>query len=51
MLRTAYLGRGVRQVVLSCVVWAVRDHYPAPDGYYLGFKEYLHWSQITDICC
>ena len=35
-----YLGRGQRRVVPSCVVWAVRWRYPAPDGYNLGFKEY-----------
>ena len=35
-----YLGRGQRRVVPLCVVWAVRKRYPAPDGYYLGFKEY-----------
>ncbi|XP_065895761.1 P2X purinoceptor 7-like [Dysidea avara] len=38
MWRIGYLGNGVRHVVPSCVVWAVRDHYPAPDGCYLGFK-------------
>ena len=34
-----YLGRGVRKVIPSCVTWAVRNRYLAPDGQYLGFKE------------
>ena len=40
MWRVGYLGNGVRRVVPSCVVWVVRDRYPAPDRRYLGFKEY-----------
>ena len=32
-----YLGRSNRRIVPSCMVWAVRNRYPAPDGRY---KEY-----------
>ena len=38
--REGHLGRGNRKVVPSCVVWSVRNRFPAPDGMYLGFKEY-----------
>ena len=40
MYQHGYLGRSVRKVIPSCVVWKVRDQYPAPDNIYLGFKEY-----------
>ena len=35
-----YLGRGNRKTIPSCVVWRVRDQYPAPDNNYLGFRPF-----------
>ena len=50
MWQRGYMGRGVRRVVPSCVVLAVKSRFPAPDGNYLGFKEYWytteHWHTI-----
>ena len=40
MWRCGDLGRSNRRVIPACVVWTVHDKYPAPDGNYLGFKEY-----------
>ena len=38
--RCGYLGKQNQKVIPSCAMWAVRTKYPAPDGIYLGFKEY-----------
>ena len=40
MYQHGYLGRANRKVIPSCIVWKVRDNFPAPDNNYLGFKEY-----------
>ena len=40
MWQHGYLGRYDTKVIPSCVVWAVRNKFPAPGGNYLGFKEY-----------
>ena len=38
--KEGHLGRGNRKIIPSYVVWSIRNRYPAPDGQYLGFKEY-----------
>ena len=35
-----HLGFGVRKVIPSCAVWAIRETYPAPDDKYIPFMEY-----------
>ena len=35
-----HLGRNNHCVVPSCVVLSIRRKYPAPDGHYLGFREF-----------
>ena len=33
-----HLGSGNRVVIPSCVLWAIRDRFPSPDGMYIAFK-------------
>ena len=38
MWQVEYMGRSNRRVIPSCVVWAIRDKYPAPDNNYLSIR-------------
>ena len=33
------LGKGVRKVIPSCTLWAIRDEYAEPNHYYVPFQE------------
>ena len=34
-----HLGKGVRKVIPSCAIWAIRDTYPEHSGYYVPYQE------------
>ena len=33
------LGRGVRKVIPSCAIWAIRNKYPEENNVYIAFQE------------
>ena len=33
------LGKGVREIIYTCFIWEIRDHYPELDGQYAPFQE------------
>ena len=41
------LGKGVRNVIPSCAVWAIRYSFPEPSGVYIQFQEYKQDERIT----
>ena len=34
-----HLWKGVRKVIPSCAIWAIRDTYPEHSGYYVPYQE------------
>lgn len=38
MWKYGHLGKNNRVVIPSCVVWLIRNKWPAADGVYTGFK-------------
>ena len=43
------LGKGVRKVIPSCAVWAIRNTYPAPDDTYVPFMESIEDEERNKI--
>lgn len=35
----SHLGKGIRKVIPSCAIWAIRNTYPSEDGKYIPFME------------